>query len=58
MLIAVNSNDNIEILNLSELKKKINSEMVIHNNLIYSKKDLKDNWKIKVENSWLKKYLP
>ena len=58
MLIAVNSNDNIEIINLSELKKKINREMVIHNNLIFSKTDLKDNWKIKVENSWLKKYLP
>ena len=58
MLIAVNSNDNIEIVSLTELKKKINREMVIHNNLIFSKTDLKNNWKIKVENSWLKKYLP
>ena len=58
MLIAVNNNDNIEIVSLTELKKKIYKEMVIHNNLIFSKTDLKDNWKIKVENSWLKKYLP
>ena len=61
-LVAIEENGEIKLLPLNEVKENIKNGILeadtrTYNNLIQQKKDLRINWRIRIGDSWLKRYL-
>jgi hypothetical protein len=50
--------ERIDILKSQIKEGKIGAKSIIFNNLVSSKRQMETDWKIPVEQSWLRKYLP
>ena len=50
--------ERIDILKSQIKEGKIGAKSIIFNNLVSSKRQMETDWKIPLEQSWLKKYLP
>jgi hypothetical protein len=62
-LVAFKKDEHVFTIASSELKSKLsegawNSDMLVFNNLVNTKRDLTQGWLIPAASSWLKRYLP
>lgn len=55
--IVYEKNDQMNLCSLSNFKNIITAETLIYDNAITSKKQLQFDWKVKVADSWLSKFL-
>lgn len=62
-LVAFWINDSVALIPLAQAKQQISDEQIqpdtlMFNNLIATKAELREQWQIPIQNSWLARYLP
>lgn len=60
--ISFKDNNNINVVKMSEFQEfarqnKINSNTIVFNNMVTTVKDFEENWEVRAEKSWHKRFL-
>jgi hypothetical protein len=55
--IAFLEEEETKVLPLNDFKRCVSSEMIVYNNLVKTKGEFEENWKVSIKDSWLSKYL-
>ena len=55
--IAFWENNDTKVLSIKDFKSRIDSNMIVYNNLVKTKAEYESQWKIDINNSWLSKFI-